>query len=402
MATLVPSLFEINGVVDTNNDVLRNIQTMCQASGAWLTYDIEQGKWAVVVNKAGSPSGYFNNSNIIGGINVSSTGITEMYNAVEVEYPNADIEDKVDYIRFEIPAEQRFPNEPDNTLTLSFDVFNSQIQAEQIGAQELKQSRLDKVIEFRTDYSMFGLKAGDIIAVTAEPYGFNQKQFRITKLVEEDTDDGTIQLAITALEYDPSIYDTSNLIRTERNRLTGIVQKGSNQTLLGKDLANKNTMVFAFLNPQIIFIETLETNWLKNGFGMRQPFNTYPTGYAFKVPVNGMYKIRYFANWGGNEIEPAPGSGDLYATPQNVMKAIQIAIKVNGVFVYLDNTITGDQRVQLMEDHTMEDMIRLYAGQVVEFYVCAKCTYGPNHPFAAGLDVKSFVRLSGEVYYIST
>lgn len=243
MSTIIPALFEINGVIDPGQSVMSNLNTLCTASGCWLTYDVNSGLWSVVINKAGTSIKSFNDSNIIGSINISGTGINEFYNKVTVEFPHVDLRDRTDYVDMVIPIGERFPNEVDNTLNINLDCINNPIQAQYIGAVELKQSRVDKVIEFRTDYSSIGLKAGDLIDVTSEPYGYTNKVFRITKMTEEDQDDGSIQISITALEYDANVYSTDGLIREERNKKTGIIPKAMNTALTESEAKATSTAV---------------------------------------------------------------------------------------------------------------------------------------------------------------
>lgn len=227
--------FTINGVIDTNQSILSNLEKIASAAGAWLTYDINQGKWAVVINTTGSSTVSFDDSNIIGGINISSTGLTEVYNSVEVEFPHKDIKDRKDYITLTVAEEDRYPNEPDNKLTIKFDIVNEPIQAELLASRELKQSRIDKVIEFRADYSYMGLKAGELIDVTNEQYGFTNKVFRIIKVNEEDGENGEFQISITALEYDADVYDSTGLIRTEKSIVNGITAKNNNDSVQTSD-----------------------------------------------------------------------------------------------------------------------------------------------------------------------
>lgn len=235
MSTIISDVFSINGVIDTNRSVLENMSTIASAAASWMTYDINQGKWAIIINQAGSSVASFSDSNIIGGINVSSTGLTELYNAVEIEFPHKDLDDEKDFIRLEIDAADRYPNEPDNTLQISMDIINEPIQAELIAARELKQSRVDKIIQFRTDYTKLGLKAGDLIDITNEALGYTAKVFRIITIEEADDDDGSLVMNITALEYDANIYNTSGLTRKLRERNSQIPNKSVNTTLRNID-----------------------------------------------------------------------------------------------------------------------------------------------------------------------
>jgi hypothetical protein len=235
MSTINSSSYTINGVIDTNQTVMDNINILATASSCWVTLDINSGKWSVVINRAGSSVAAFNNSNILGPINVSGTGLTELYNSVEVSFPHKDLYDQKDFVRFEIPQNQRFENEPDNTLNMQLECVNDPVQAGLIASRELKQSRVDKIINFSTDYTQIGLKAGDIITVTAEPYGFSNKLFRVITIAETDGPGGEIVLEITALEYDANVYNTSGLIRTARATDANIIPKGLNTTLRNND-----------------------------------------------------------------------------------------------------------------------------------------------------------------------
>lgn len=227
--------FTINGVVDTALPVIENMEAIAGAAASWVTFDIQQGLWAVVINRAGTSVKSFNDSNIIGSINVSGSGVNELYNAVQVEFPHGDLVDERDYVSIALPVSDRFPNEQDNTLVIKTDLINDSAQAEQIGLTELKQSRVDKIIEFRTDFSSLGINAGDIIDVTSLVYQWSAKLFRIISIAEEDDDEGNIVLSITALEYEDNVYDYSDINRYERSRRTGIPSKLVNQTLQTED-----------------------------------------------------------------------------------------------------------------------------------------------------------------------
>jgi hypothetical protein len=235
MSTIKSSAFLISGVIDTNKPVMQNINTLATASGCWVTFDINEGKWAVVINQAGSSVKSFTDSNIIGAITVTGTGIAELYNSVQVDFPHKDLLDQKDTIVYSIAAGNRFTNEQDNTLNFQLDCVNDPVQIETLAIRELKQSRIDKIIRFSTDFTSLGLKAGDLIDVTATMYGFTSKVFRILSISEEDGDDNTLVLAITAFEYDSTVYDTTGLTREERNITTDIVSKSCNTATTASD-----------------------------------------------------------------------------------------------------------------------------------------------------------------------
>ena len=219
--------YSINGLIATEDTVLNNLEKLCNAAGAWLTYDIHAGKWSVIINKSGTSTDSFDDSNIIGPISINGTGLDSLYNKVTVTFPHEDLRDQRDVISIEIPPEDRNANEPDNTLNITYDIVTNPVQAELLGFLELKQSRVDKIVTFRTDYSKISVKAGDIIDITSTVYGFVGKMFRVITVREVDTDEGGIDIEITALEYDSSVYDTSNLARYTRTTSTGITAIGA-------------------------------------------------------------------------------------------------------------------------------------------------------------------------------
>ena len=364
MTTIFTNVFEINGVISTDKTVLQNLNTLSTAAGCWITYDISEGLWSVIINRAGPSEASFDDSNIIGGINVSGTGVNELYNSVSVEFPHKDLRDQTDYIDLSVPEENQYPNELPNNLNIRLDCINNPIQAQYIGNVELKQSRLDKVIEFRTDYSKLGLRAGDIIDVTNDVYGFTNKLFRITKVSENDEE--TLSISITALEYSADVYDTAGLTRTERTKKTGIVPKAANTALTSNDNnANANSAADGFnnlLTPAAIatllalgigpLFEYLKTtsDTAKAGTTAQYPGTTIPT-YAtavVEVPdatVLGQYNgfsgaiIPEDTDWVG---DPTSSVDVIFTVPSDFTTLLFIVNKPFASFVLFDTTIAFD------------------------------------------------------------
>ena len=242
-------LYNFNGILSTDKTVLQNLETLTEACNSFLTFDINTGKWCVVINKTGSSIKSFNNSNIIGSITVSGTGLNDLYNKVIVEFPHKDLADQTDAVISTIGTGNLLPNEQANVLNLKYDIINDPIHAEILGVTKLKQSRVDKIIKFRTDFSSLGLKAGDLIDITSDVYSYTNKVFRIISIEEEDADDGSILLSITGLEYDSNVYNTSGLTRTLRTPLNGITQKISNEAIQADEESAGAARILSLLLP---------------------------------------------------------------------------------------------------------------------------------------------------------
>lgn len=225
--TELPYRYRFSGVVSTDKTVLQNLETMCSAAGSFLTFDVNTGRWAVVINQATDSVASFDDSNILGGISINSTALNELYNSVKVSFPHQDLEDQRDSVYFEIPDEDRNANEPDNTLNIDYDIFSDPVVANQLAILELKQNRVDQIIRFTTDFSMIGLKAGDVIDVTNEVYGLDAQKYRIISIQDQDDDSGNITLDITALQYDEDVYNLDDLYRYARSNLNGLTTIGN-------------------------------------------------------------------------------------------------------------------------------------------------------------------------------
>jgi hypothetical protein len=198
--------YQVNGVLSTADNVLDNLEKLCLASGCYLNYDIAAGKWGVVINRDAEPTLHFNDSNIISGITVTGTALDGIYNGVEVQFPHRQIRDQADYVRIDLPNEYRNANEPDNTLKLSIDMINEPLQARELAYIELYQNRMDQVVTFTTDYSKINTEAGDIITITNSVYDWTQKEFRVIRVKEVESEEGGIAVEITAQEYDATMY----------------------------------------------------------------------------------------------------------------------------------------------------------------------------------------------------
>lgn len=228
--------YQINGLIDTGNTVLANAEKILTSAASWLSYDTHTGQWGIVINKVDTSIASFNDTNILGSISLSGTGLQDLYNQVKVEFPHRELRDSADFITISIPTSSppvdwadfsRNTNEEDNVLNLTYDIVNEPIQAQMLGLIELKQSRLDKVIQFQTDFGLYNLKAGDVVDVTNARFSFASKLFRIITITEQQDDGGALKMDITALEYNENVYSVVDLFRFTRSDNNGIITIGS-------------------------------------------------------------------------------------------------------------------------------------------------------------------------------
>ena len=199
----------VNGVVRTSEPVWSNLERMAEAMTSWFTYDTHSGLYSWVINEAGNvvTGGSLTEADIIGPIQISGSGLTNLYNSVEIEYPSANLRDQPHYVRIELPTTLRNAYEPDNTLQMTSEFLNNQPQAMAMADITLRTSRLDRTVVIVMDYTKINLRAGDIISVTSDTYGWTAKEFRIMRVREIEGDDGSLRLEFTCSEYDDTIYE---------------------------------------------------------------------------------------------------------------------------------------------------------------------------------------------------
>jgi len=206
--------YEINGVLNTGETALANIQKINMASASWTTYDHKLGQWRVVPNRATTSTDTifaFTDDNIIGDISVTGTNLEDLYNELEVAYPNRLIRDQIDYYRDNIAEVDQNAGEFPNQLSMRTDLCNNNIHAGRVGLMELFQSRADKVVTLTADYSALQVEVGDVISLTNTVYGFVNKLFRVSRVRETEADDGGLAAEITGIEYDPAVYTDYDL-----------------------------------------------------------------------------------------------------------------------------------------------------------------------------------------------
>jgi len=235
--------FQINGIIDTSENVLSNIDQLATSSGCFISWDPSLGQWSVILNTTSVSVKSFDDDNIIGEINVSGSGINEQFNSVSVQFPNRDTRDTVDVIELEIASADRYPQELDNRLEMSLPTVNDPVQAQYIATRELKQNRLDKIIEFRANFEANNIRAGDLVDITNTTLDFTNKLFRVIQVDEQDTDEGNLVFSVIAQEYDADVYSDAGLKREFRSNFTGIKSKIFNTDIDAKeDFAFGNTM----------------------------------------------------------------------------------------------------------------------------------------------------------------
>ena len=199
--------YRINGVLDTGQNVLANIDRIMLACDSWNAYNAASGKWSIVINKAESTSYAFDDTNIIGEIKVSLTDITNSINQIEAQFPNKVNRDQRDLVYLETPANLLYANEPINKFSCNFDLINESVQVSYLANRVLEQAREDLIVSINAAYPAIQIDAGDVVSITNTSYGWSAKLFRVMKVSEISLPDGNLGASLELSEYNAAVYD---------------------------------------------------------------------------------------------------------------------------------------------------------------------------------------------------
>ncbi len=209
--TTTQARYRINGPLDTSNNCLENLQILVDSCDTWLQYSEMTAQWKVIPNKPYTDTIYaVNSSNLIGGIQVSPLDLNNTFNELEVGYPNKFIKDQLDFqiiLLSDYQVGLLSPNEAQNRLNISYPLVNNAIQAKYLGIRRLLQSREDLIIAFNLDFSGIQVEAGDVVSLTHETYGWDNKLFRVSQITESKDTQGRLGASIVAFEYNETIYN---------------------------------------------------------------------------------------------------------------------------------------------------------------------------------------------------
>ena len=218
--------FKFNGLLNTNRNIMDNLQDMTSCCDCLLKYNEVTAKWGVIVQSPTyTVAMNINDSNMISAITISPLDIAGSYNVVECKFPDNSNQDAFNSTTFDlaqIDPTLLYPNEPVNKVSLSLPLVNNDVQAQYIATRILKSGREDLQVAVDVNFIGLELDAGDVVTVTNSNYGWTNKLFRITKLSQTFTDDGAIIVKLNLSEFNPAVYDDAGITQFQPAPNTGI------------------------------------------------------------------------------------------------------------------------------------------------------------------------------------
>jgi hypothetical protein len=239
--------FKFNGVVVTSRTIMQNLQDMASCCDCLIKYSEMLGTWGVIVQSPNYEVAMaLDDSNIISGITTNIMDIANSFNVAEVKFPDNTAQDTFAssiYDLAEIDPELLYPNEPVNQQSISLPLTNNSVTAQYLATRFLKSAREDMQLSFAINFTGLQLDAGDIVTVTNANYGWVNKLFRCMKVTQTFTDDGKITTNLNVSEFNPAVYDDTNITQFTPSPNTGIGSPTTFGTIYAPTISN--AQVFA-------------------------------------------------------------------------------------------------------------------------------------------------------------
>ena len=218
--------FRFDGVVDTSQSIMTNLQSMASCADCLIKYNEITAQWGVIVQQPTYTVAMdINDSNMTSAIIISPLDITASYNIAQVQFPDKTQLNSFNSATFdlaEIDPALLFPNEPVNQQTITLPYVNDNVRAQLIANRFLKSCREDLQVQVNVNFVGLQLEAGDIVTLTNENYGWVAKLFRISKVVQSVENTGVITCALTLMEFNPAVYNDASITQFAPSDNTGI------------------------------------------------------------------------------------------------------------------------------------------------------------------------------------
>ena len=253
--------FQFNGVINTVNNIMDNLQQMATSCDCLIKYNEVLGLWGVIVQQPTyTVAMALNDSNLLGGFNITPLDISASYNIIECKYPEVSSQDSFNSATFDLTQlapQLMYPNEPINKQSVTLSLVNNSVTAQYIANRLLEAGREDLTITCRATFTGIQLEAGDVVTVTSANYGWDNKLFRVNKITEIFESTGSITAELMLSEFNPQIFDDLPITAFEPSPNTGLPNALSFGTLAAPQIISTNTIAPI---PYVEILITAPTN----------------------------------------------------------------------------------------------------------------------------------------------
>jgi len=199
--------FKSNGNISYSSSYKSNIEKILMTFGG-ITY-IHAGKLYLTMDLPGSSVATFDESNMYGNVNLTTTGTADYFNCIDASWTNVGNSYSTDVIRLPSDISKDDVIASDGTViakAMSYEWVHDKDQLRYLVNIELLKSKyLQNTLVFTTD-SAWDIEVWQVITVNFPEYGLSNKQFRILgKEIVTDVEHVGM-MTVTCVEYSPEVY----------------------------------------------------------------------------------------------------------------------------------------------------------------------------------------------------
>ena len=197
--------YACDGVLDTDATTLRNLAELLTSCRGMLIYT--GGKYRLVIDKQETPIYTLDESRIVGAFGIAGDNKQNRFNRVRVQFFNPESDYRQDSRTVQSASFLAADNGQilENQILLPF--TGNKYRAQQIAGMELRQSRFQTIVDLVTTIEGVRFEVGDVIGLTHETPGWEDKPFRVVGLELRGNDEVGVKL----LEYNAEVYDLDSL-----------------------------------------------------------------------------------------------------------------------------------------------------------------------------------------------
>lgn len=209
--TSTQTRFRFDGVIDTNQTIMNNLQDMAASCDCLIRYNEITGQWGVIVQTSSyTVAMALTDSNIVSALTVTPLDISSSYNLVETKFCDERALDEFAVYTLDLNEANpslMYPNEPVNKLSLALPLVNNNVRAQLIANRVLESSRVDLQLSCKINFTGIQLEAGDIVTVTNANYGWTAMPFRVNKVSEEFMETGAVTTSLMLSQFNSAVFD---------------------------------------------------------------------------------------------------------------------------------------------------------------------------------------------------
>lgn len=189
-----------DGLINPDQGTLDNLRDLLTSCRGYLIFT--GGKYRLIIDQAEASAVSFDETNIVGPMQIALHSKSSRFNRVRARYYNEERNYQPDLLLSDSTGYRTADNgtllEREIALPFTTDTYRTR----RIADIELEQSRKGIILEFSTTLEGLRAEVGDVISITHSAPGWTGKKFRVLGIDVNSSD----QISIRAREYDATVY----------------------------------------------------------------------------------------------------------------------------------------------------------------------------------------------------